>query len=106
MTSTPPLIEAVLFDVDGVIVESELLHLLTFNEILEPFGIHLSESEWKTRFVGAGSKVIMATLFQENGVLDDPAPDGAPSPGARRLRVCPRRAFGTGVRMATLAPFG
>ena len=74
MTSTSLFIEAVLFDVDGVTVESELLHLQTFNEILEPYGIHLSENEWKTRFVGAGSKVIMKTLFQEHGISDNPAP--------------------------------
>lgn len=68
------MIEAVLFDVDGVVVESELLHCKTFNEILEPYGIHISESDWKTRFVGAGSKVIMKTLFQENDIHEDPAP--------------------------------
>lgn len=74
MTTSHSLIEAVLFDVDGVTVESELLHWQTFNEILKSYGVHLSESDWKTRFVGAGSKVIMTTLFQENDIHDDPAP--------------------------------
>jgi len=45
MTSSDPFIEAVLFDVDGVAVESELLHLQTFNEILEAYDIHLSENQ-------------------------------------------------------------
>ncbi|MFX1564508.1 MAG: HAD family hydrolase [Promethearchaeota archaeon] len=67
-------IEAVLFDVDGVAVESELLHLQTFNEILEPYGILISEREWKTRFLGAGSVTIMTTLFEENKILEDPTP--------------------------------
>ncbi len=67
-------IEAVLFDVDGVVVESELLHLQTFNEILEPYGLEISENEWKTRFLGAGSAIIMTTLFEENGISDDPTP--------------------------------
>ena len=67
-------IKAVLFDVDGVVVESELLHLQTFNEILEPYGLEISENEWKTRFLGAGSAAIMTTLFEENGISDDPTP--------------------------------
>jgi beta-phosphoglucomutase-like phosphatase (HAD superfamily) len=67
-------IEAVLFDVDGVAVESELLHLQTFNEILEPYGIRISAREWKTRFLGAGSAVIMTTLFEENEISEDPTP--------------------------------
>jgi HAD superfamily hydrolase (TIGR01509 family) len=73
VTSSPSLIKAVLFDVDGVVVESELLHWKTFNEILESYGVHISESEWKTRFVGAGSNAIVKTLFQENDIHDDPA---------------------------------
>ncbi len=74
MLSPSSPIEAVLFDIDGVVVESELLHLQTFNEILKPFGIHISEEEWKTRFLGAGSDAIMNSLFQEKGIHDDPDP--------------------------------
>ena len=68
------IINAVLFDVDGVVVESELLHLQTFNEILKPFDIHVNEEEWKQRFLGAGSDAIMKTLFKENEITDDPTP--------------------------------
>jgi beta-phosphoglucomutase-like phosphatase (HAD superfamily) len=68
------IIKAVLFDVDGVAVESELLHLQTFNELLKPFDIHVKEEEWKQRFLGAGSAAIMKTLFKENKITDDPAP--------------------------------
>ncbi len=68
------IIKAVLFDVDGVVVESELLHLQTFNELLKPFDIHVNEKEWKQRFLGAGSAAIMKTLFKENGIADDPTP--------------------------------
>ena len=68
------IIKAVLFDVDGVVVESELLHLQTFNELLKSFNIHINEEEWKQRFLGAGSAAIMKTLFKENGITDDPTP--------------------------------
>lgn len=66
-------IKAVLFDVDGVVVESELLHLATFNELLAPFGIFVTEHDWKTRFLGAGSAHIVKTLFLENNIKEDPA---------------------------------
>jgi HAD superfamily hydrolase (TIGR01509 family) len=67
-------VQAILFDVDGVAVESELLHLTTFNELLEPLGISISEAEWTTRFLGAGSAVVMQTLFEEHEISEDPAP--------------------------------
>jgi beta-phosphoglucomutase len=70
----PRIIKAVLFDVDGVAVESELLHLQTFNDLLKPLGIQVKEEEWKQRFLGAGSSAIMKTLFKENGIANDPAP--------------------------------
>ncbi len=72
--TTKQIIEAVLFDVDGVVVVSELLHLLTFNELLKPLGIQISENDWKARFVGAGSLTIMTTLFKEHNISDDPRP--------------------------------
>jgi beta-phosphoglucomutase len=67
-------IEAVLFDVDGVVVESELLHMETFNELLEPLGIHITEMEWKSRFLGAGSVKVMTTLFKDHGITEDHKP--------------------------------
>jgi len=66
-------VEATLFDIDGVIVDSELLHCSTFNELLAPLGIRISEAEWRRRFVGKGSGSIMRTLFAEHGIRDDPA---------------------------------
>ena len=65
--------EATLFDVDGVVVDSELLHCSTFNDLLTPLGIKISEAEWRRRFVGKGSGSIMRTLFAEHHIQDDPA---------------------------------
>jgi beta-phosphoglucomutase len=65
-------VEALLFDIDGVVVDSELLHCSTFNEVLAPFGITISEAEWRRRFVGKGSGFIMRTLFAEHGIREDP----------------------------------
>lgn len=69
----PQLVEATLFDIDGVVVDSELLHCSTFNELLAPLGITISEAEWRRRFVGKGSGSIMQTLFAEHGIQDDVA---------------------------------
>ena len=63
-----------LFDVDGVAVESELLHMVTFNELLAPLGIHVTEAEWKTRFLGAGSAAVMEALFNKHDITEDPEP--------------------------------
>jgi len=70
----PHIVEAVLFDVDGVVVDSELLHLETFNEVLKPLGITISKEDWLRRFLGKGSAHIMGTLFTEHGVSQDPQP--------------------------------
>jgi HAD superfamily hydrolase (TIGR01509 family) len=67
------LVEATLFDIDGVIVNSELVHCSTFNELLAPLGITISEAEWRRRFVGRGSGSIIQTLFAEHGIQDDAA---------------------------------
>jgi len=68
------MVNAVLFDVDGVVVESELLHLATFNETLAPLGITISEADWRHRFVGKGSSFIMKTVFSEHHISEDTAP--------------------------------
>ncbi len=64
-------IAAILFDVDGVVVESELLHMFTFNEVLEELGIFITEADWRNRFVGKGSDYIMRTLFTQHGITED-----------------------------------
>ncbi len=65
-------VKAVLFDVDGVVVDSELLHLVTFNEVLAQLGIKISQKDWQHRFFGMGSLRIMKTLFSEKGLSENP----------------------------------
>ena len=65
-------VKAVLFDVDGVVVYSELLHLATFNETLASLEIKISEKDWKQRFLGMGSFEIMSTVFSEKGLSENP----------------------------------
>ncbi|MFH1222614.1 MAG: HAD family phosphatase [Candidatus Micrarchaeota archaeon] len=63
--------KAFLFDFDGVLVDSEPLHLETFREIVKPFGIVIPERRWYTEFVGVGSPHIMKTLLAEKGIVDE-----------------------------------
>lgn len=45
-------IKAVLFDMDGLMVDSEPLHYQAFNTVLKKYGKHLTEEENKERYIG------------------------------------------------------
>lgn len=62
---------AFLFDFDGVIADSEPLHLQTFRETLAPLGITISKKRWHAEFTGRGSPYIMKTLLGEIGIKDE-----------------------------------
>lgn len=65
-------IRAVLFDMDGVIVDTEPLHLRSFNEVLRPLGVRISRDVWTTRYTGTGSVFIMSDIFRRNRLPGDP----------------------------------
>jgi HAD superfamily hydrolase (TIGR01509 family) len=66
------MLKCVLFDFDGVVVQSELLHKKTFMEILSPFGVQdISLERWYKEFAGTGSKHIFDTLVKENHLNAD-----------------------------------
>lgn len=64
------MIKAVLFDFDGVIVQSERLHMKTFFEILAPHP-KVSEERWYREFAGIGSRRIFQALTKEYGIDAD-----------------------------------
>jgi len=63
--------KAVVFDFDGVIVDSEPLHYRTFCQTLKPLGIRIGWSRWYKDFAGTGSRKIIAKLFEEFGIQED-----------------------------------
>jgi HAD superfamily hydrolase (TIGR01509 family) len=63
------MIKAVLFDFDGVIVDSESIHKKTFMEILS---IDVPENRWYNEFAGTGSRSIFVRLLEENSLEGDP----------------------------------
>ena len=65
------MIKAVLFDFDGVVVQSERLHMDSFMELLGPFGVKVSEERWYREFAGTGSRSIIERLAREHGIKAD-----------------------------------
>lgn len=65
------MIRAVLFDFDGVVVQSERIHMESFMELLKPFGVRVSEERWYREFAGTGSRSIIERLAGEYGITAD-----------------------------------
>jgi beta-phosphoglucomutase len=55
--------KAVLFDMDGVIVDSEQLHFATFKAALEPHGYDLTDEHYKQHFMGKTDKLGLQLYF-------------------------------------------
>jgi beta-phosphoglucomutase len=51
-TEDRDVISAIVFDFDGVIVDSEPLHLRAYQEVLEPRGISLPREEYYAKYLG------------------------------------------------------
>ncbi len=65
------MINAVLFDFDGVVVQSERLHMKTFIELLEPYDVEVDINRWYSEFAGTGSRHIFSVLLNEKGIKED-----------------------------------
>ncbi|MCW5963573.1 MAG: HAD family phosphatase [Bryobacterales bacterium] len=58
-------IEAVLFDFDGVLVDSEPIHFAAWQEALAPFGVALPVDPYYTRFIGLEDRAAIRMLAAE-----------------------------------------
>ena len=56
---------AVIFDFDGVVTDSEILHFRAFNEILSPHGLVLTKKEYYTKYLGLSDVDCLGTLIEE-----------------------------------------
>jgi HAD superfamily hydrolase (TIGR01509 family) len=66
----PP--RAVLFDCDGVIADSEPLHLRVFQEVLAPLGITIDAAEYAERYLGYDDRGVFDMALRRHGL--DPTP--------------------------------
>ena len=71
-TLTLPRPDAVIFDFDGVIVDSEPLHYKAFQEVLEPLGIAFPWQEYVDTYMGFDDRDAFLEAFRAHGKdLDD-----------------------------------
>jgi beta-phosphoglucomutase len=59
------MISAVIFDFDGIIVDSEKLHWAAFNKVLEPLGKAISWPEYVVTFIGFDDRDAFRHAFPE-----------------------------------------
>ena len=62
------MLRAVIFDFDGVITDSEVLHLRAFNQSLVPYGVEISTKDYYTNYLGFSDFDCYKVLI-DNGLL-------------------------------------
>lgn len=67
------MLQAVFFDFDGVIADSEPLHLRAFQAVLEPDGIELPRDEYYARYLGYDDAGLFRALAKDRGMVVDAA---------------------------------
>jgi beta-phosphoglucomutase len=63
------MLRAVIFDFDGVITDSEILHLRAFNQSLAPYGIEISTKDYYKNYLGFSDFDCYKALV-DNGLLE------------------------------------
>ena len=66
------MLKAIIFDFDGVITDSEPVHLKMFQKVLKEMGISLNEKEYYEKYLGMDDKGCFATVLQSHG-LNNPS---------------------------------
>jgi beta-phosphoglucomutase-like phosphatase (HAD superfamily) len=61
-------LQAVVFDFDGVLADTEPLHLLAFQEALARTRVHLTEREYFDRYLGFDDRGVLTALSRDRGL--------------------------------------
>ena len=61
-------LHAIVFDFDGVIADSERLHLRAYQEILAPEGITVSDEDYYSRYLGYDDAGVFKAVGRDHGV--------------------------------------
>ena len=59
------MLKAVIFDFDGVLVDSELLHFEAFSNILSPLGVKMSKQQYFDKYLGLSDEELVRTVNKE-----------------------------------------
>lgn len=65
-------LHAIVFDFDGVIADSERLHLRSYQEILAPEGIAISTEDYLQKYLGYDDVGVFKAVGRDHGVPMDP----------------------------------
>jgi beta-phosphoglucomutase len=63
------LIQAIVFDFDGVLADSEPLHLQVYQQLLEPEGIHLDHATYCAKYLGFDDVGVFQQIAKDYGLL-------------------------------------
>jgi beta-phosphoglucomutase len=62
-------VQAVVFDFDGVLADSEPLHLRVYQQLLEPQGIHLDQATYSERYLGYDDEGVFQQIAADYKLL-------------------------------------
>src|SRR5512141_1412958 len=93
---TLPRPEAVLFDFDGILVDSEPMHYRAFTEVLDPLGMGFPWKEYVETYMGFADRDAFRQAFRAKGI----ALDGVK---LANLVAAKSRAFQDGIRNGVTA---
>jgi HAD superfamily hydrolase (TIGR01509 family) len=60
---------AIVFDFDGVLADSEPLHLRVYQSLLEPSGVHLSMETYAERYLGFDDEGVFCQVASDYGLM-------------------------------------
>ena len=60
-------LRAIVFDCDGVLVDSEPIHLKAFQDVLEGEGIEITRDDYINKYLALDDKSCFQTIFKEKG---------------------------------------
>ena len=58
------MLKSVIFDMDGVIVDSEPLHIMAERDTLEPYGVEITDEELQS-YMGRTPKILLENIIQK-----------------------------------------
>src|SRR5258708_35937957 len=61
--------QAIVFDFDGVLAESEPLHLRVYQDLLEPQGIHLDQATYCAKYLGFDDEGVFRQIALDYSLL-------------------------------------
>jgi HAD superfamily hydrolase (TIGR01509 family) len=67
------MLQALIFDFDGIIADNEPVHLQMFRKVLAPLGIRLTDEEYYTIYLGMDDKGCFSEVLKRHGRNPSPA---------------------------------